>query len=123
MNNGYAKNVVKSSCIAHWGRGGAAEDHIETKFPVEMSEDECIEIRKLIWIGNFQIAPDAYFNCSADYIYFLKRLRNFRLITPNTASPNMLEFIFDSPSFLFTKMIGTSTILNFLRHALNFISI
>ena len=50
-------------------------------------------------------------------------LFSFREITPKTASPKMPEFIFDVPNCLLTKMIGTSTILNFFRYALNFISI
>ena len=51
------------------------------------------------------------------------RLFHFRRITPNTASPNMEEFILDVPSTRFTKIMGTSTMRKPSSRAVNFISI
>src|SRR5690606_22067898 len=50
-------------------------------------------------------------------------LRILNIKIPNTASPKMLEFIFDSPAMRLVKIMGTSCSLNFLRQALYFISI
>lgn len=46
-----------------------------------------------------------------------------KVMTPKMASPKMDEFILLVPRRRFTKMIGTSTILNLRRYARNFISI
>ena len=44
--------------------------------------------------------------------YFRHRLSHFRRMTPKTASPKMLEFIFDVPSSRLMKMTGTSSMRN-----------
>ena len=60
-----------------------------------------------------------YFFCG----YLRNKLHHFSLSTPNNASPNMEEFIFDVPNTRLIKIIGTSTSLKPHLYAVNFISI